>query len=218
MAEKAGDAALAANPHWLIFVEGIDHYQGQYYWWGGDLAAAKRYPVKLSEPGHLVYEAHDYGPDVYNHSWFGAKNFPPNLPGVWESNWAYLKDQNMVPVLLGEFGGRSVGNDTRARGREHSSRSSSGTASATPTGAGTPTPATPAGSSMTTGRPSSEPNWTSCVPISSRCRRRSGTDREATGIYHSRTDACETGEPAVTAGAAPGNGSRSTRSTSTSAA
>jgi endoglucanase len=26
MAEKAGDAALAANPHWLIFVEGIDHY------------------------------------------------------------------------------------------------------------------------------------------------------------------------------------------------
>jgi endoglucanase len=33
MAEKAGDAALAANPHWLIFVEGIDHYQGQYYWW-----------------------------------------------------------------------------------------------------------------------------------------------------------------------------------------
>jgi endoglucanase len=68
--------------------------------------------VKLSEPGHLVYEAHDYGPDVYNQSWFGAKNFPPNLPGVWESNWAYLKDQNMVPVLLGEFGGRSVGNDT----------------------------------------------------------------------------------------------------------
>ena len=111
MAQKAGDAALAADPHWLIFVEGIDHYQNQSYWWGGDLAAAKRYPVRLSEPGHLVYEAHDYGPGVYNQSWFGAKNFPANLPGVWDSNWAYLQEQNIAPVLLGEFGGRSVGND-----------------------------------------------------------------------------------------------------------
>jgi hypothetical protein len=32
MAEKAGDAVRTANPHWLIFVEGIDNYQGQYYW------------------------------------------------------------------------------------------------------------------------------------------------------------------------------------------
>jgi endoglucanase len=110
MAEKAGNAVLKVNPHWLIFVEGIDNYQGQYYWWGGDLQAAKRYPVELSEPDHLVYEPHDYGPEVYNQSWFQAKNFPDNLPAVWNRNWAYLKEQNIVPVLLGEFGG-SVGND-----------------------------------------------------------------------------------------------------------
>ena len=110
MAEKAGNAVLAAAPHWLIFVEGIDNYQGQSYWWGGDLAAARRYPVRLSEPGHLVYEAHDYGPDVYNQNWFQAKDFPHNLPAVWNSNWAYLKEQNIAPVLLGEFGG-STGND-----------------------------------------------------------------------------------------------------------
>jgi endoglucanase len=110
MAEKAGNAVLAAAPNWLIFVEGIDNYQGQSYWWGGDLAAARRYPVRLSEPGHLVYEAHDYGPDVYNQSWFQAKDFPRNLPAVWTRNWAYLKEQNVAPVLLGEFGG-SAGND-----------------------------------------------------------------------------------------------------------
>jgi endoglucanase len=110
MAEQAGDAVLAAAPHWLIFVEGIDNYNGQGYWWGGDLAGAKRYPVVLSEPDHLVYEAHDYGPDVYNQNWFLAKNFPNNLPAIWEQNWAYLKTQNIAPVLLGEFGG-SVGND-----------------------------------------------------------------------------------------------------------
>jgi endoglucanase len=112
MAEKAGDAVLKANPHWLIFVEGIDHYKGQYYWWGGDLAAAKRYPVHLSLPDHLVYEAHDYGPSVAYQSWFQAKNFPDNLPAIWDRNWAYLKDQGIAPVLLGEFGGQSVGNDT----------------------------------------------------------------------------------------------------------
>ncbi len=115
MAEKAGDAILNVNPHWLIFVEGIDHYKDQYYWWGGDLAAAKRYPVRLSVPNQLVYEAHDYGPGVSNQAWFQAKNFPANLPGIWERNWAYLKDQGIAPVLLGEFGGQSMGNDTEGK-------------------------------------------------------------------------------------------------------
>jgi endoglucanase len=115
MAEKAGDAVLAANPHMLILVEGIDNYQGQYTWWGGDLAAAKRYPVELSEPGHLVYEAHDYGPNVYNQNWFQAKNFPHNLPAMWNKNWAYLDEQNVAPVLLGEFGGQWTGNDAEGQ-------------------------------------------------------------------------------------------------------
>jgi endoglucanase len=115
MAEKAGDAVLQANPNWLIFVEGIDNYHGQHYWWGGDLAAAKRFPVQLSVPNHLVYEAHDYGPGVSYQSWFQARNFPDNLPGIWERNWAYLKDQGIAPVLLGEFGGQSMGSDTEGK-------------------------------------------------------------------------------------------------------
>jgi endoglucanase len=111
MAEQAGDAVLAAAPHWLIFVEGIDNYDGQGYWWGGDLAGAKRYPVVLSEPDHLVYAPHDYGPSVWGQNWFRAKNFPNNLAGIWDADWAYLKEQNIAPVLLGEFGAQSVGND-----------------------------------------------------------------------------------------------------------
>ena len=111
MAEKAGDAILKVNPNWLIVVEGIDNNEGQSTWWGGDLAAAKQYPVQLSEANHLVYEAHDYGPDVYNQPWFQAKNFPNNLAAVWNKNWAYLDEQNIAPVLLGEFGG-SVGKTT----------------------------------------------------------------------------------------------------------
>jgi endoglucanase len=96
-------------------VEGVDHYKDQYYWWGGDLAAARHYPVRLSVPNQLVYEAHDYGPGVSNQAWFQAKDFPANLPGIWERSWAYLKDQGIAPVLLGEFGGQSMGNDTEGK-------------------------------------------------------------------------------------------------------
>jgi endoglucanase len=111
MAEQAGDAILKVNPNWLIIVEGTSSFDGQSTWWGGDLAGAKQYPVQLSEAHHLVYEAHDYGPSVYNQNWFMANNFPNDLAGIWDKNWAYLSEQNIAPVLLGEFGG-AVGNNT----------------------------------------------------------------------------------------------------------
>ena len=110
-AERAGNAVLAANPDWLIFVEGIEHYQGDYYWWGGNLEGAERFPVQLSLPDKLVYEAHDYGPEVWGQQWFKAANFPRNLPAVWMKHWAYLQMKENTPVLLGEFGGRSMGQD-----------------------------------------------------------------------------------------------------------
>src|SRR5437870_1150925 len=60
-AEQAGNAVLAANPDWLIIVEGIDQYQNDSYWWGGNLEGVTQYPVRLSKPDKLVYSAHDYG-------------------------------------------------------------------------------------------------------------------------------------------------------------
>ncbi len=108
-AERAGNAILKVNPNWLIIVQGVDHYQNDYYWWGGDLEGAGKYPVRLSEPAKLVYSTHDYGPEVYPQSWFWAPDFPRNLAGIWEKNWAYLQLQGQTPVLVGEFGARTVG-------------------------------------------------------------------------------------------------------------
>lgn len=110
-AERAGNAILAANPDWLIIVEGIDKYQDEYYWWGGNLRHVRDFPVRLSNASKLVYSAHDFGPGVYNQSWFTAPDFPNNLEGIWNSHWAYVQQQGIGPVLLGEFGGRSVGQD-----------------------------------------------------------------------------------------------------------
>jgi len=111
-AERAGNAILAANPDWLIIVEGIEIYNHGLFWWGGNLQGAGDYPVYLSEPDKLVYSAHDYGPDVYPQSYFWAANFPQNLTSVWESHWAYLQEQNQAPVLIGEFGANTVSDTT----------------------------------------------------------------------------------------------------------
>jgi endoglucanase len=110
-AERAGNAILAANPDWLIFVEGIESYNGDGYWWGGNLAGARVAPVRLSRPERLVYSAHDYGPEVSGQSWFLDPEFPRNLPAVWRRHWSFLAEEKRAPVLVGEFGGRSVGGD-----------------------------------------------------------------------------------------------------------
>ncbi|MBI2942116.1 MAG: cellulase family glycosylhydrolase [Chloroflexi bacterium] len=107
-AERAGNAILAVNPDWLIIVEGIERYENDWYWMGGSLQGAGLAPVRLSRPDKLVYSAHDYGPGVFNQGWFQAPDFPRNLPTVWDKRWGYLVRQNVAPVLVGEFGGKSV--------------------------------------------------------------------------------------------------------------
>src|SRR5258706_3041166 len=104
-AERGGNAVLSVNPSWLIVVEGIEAYQNNYYWWGGNLMGAKQFPVRLAHPAQLVYSAHDYGPDIWEQTWFKAPSFPRNLPAVWQSHWAYLQTEGIAPVYLGEFGG-----------------------------------------------------------------------------------------------------------------
>lgn len=105
-AQRAGNAILAANPNWLIVVEGIESYSGQNYWWGGNLAGAGANPVTLNTANRVVYSPHDYPASVYPQSWFSAANYPNNLPAVWDATWGYLFKNNVAPVLLGEFGSK----------------------------------------------------------------------------------------------------------------
>jgi endoglucanase len=107
-AEKGGNAVLNANPNMLVIVEGNDKYQEEQFWWGGNLKGAKEHPVRLNNHSKLVYSAHDYGPGVYNQNWFMDPNFPANMPKIWDEHWGYLEKENIAPVLMGEFGGRSV--------------------------------------------------------------------------------------------------------------
>lgn len=110
-AERAGNAILAANPDWLILVEGVStNVQGvtSNYWWGGNLKGVRNYPVRLNVTNRLVYSPHDYGPGVASQKWFEDASFPSNMPAIWDEYWGYIHKENIAPILVGEFGGRSV--------------------------------------------------------------------------------------------------------------
>jgi len=103
-AEKAGNAILSVNPDLLIIVEGVESVGGVGYWWGGNLRGAGANPVNLNVAGRLVYSAHDYPSTVASQPWFGASDYPNNLPAIWDDRWGYLVKNNVAPVLVGEFG------------------------------------------------------------------------------------------------------------------
>ena len=103
-AERAGNAVLAINPRALIFVEGVDAYENDFYWWGGNLEGVRTAPVRLAVANPLVYSAHDYGPTESGQSWFTPTMTDASLSAVWTKHWAYISQDNIAPVWLGEFG------------------------------------------------------------------------------------------------------------------
>ncbi|MDB9524404.1 glycoside hydrolase family 5 protein [Oscillatoria sp. CS-180] len=115
-AERAGNAVLSINPQWLMVVQGVENnvpdQQLDIHWQGGNLEGAGRYPVRLLRPDKLVYSPHEYGTGVFEQPWFSEPNFPANLRDRWQIGFQYLADENIAPILIGEFGGRQVDADS----------------------------------------------------------------------------------------------------------
>ncbi len=103
-AEKCGNAILAANPDWLIVVEGVEKVGSDGYWWGGNLTGVKSKPIKVSDPSKLMYSAHEYGPEVHDQPWFSDSSFPNNLPALWTAKFDFIMQQGLGHILIGEFG------------------------------------------------------------------------------------------------------------------
>ena len=103
-AERCGNAILAANPNWLIIVEGTGQFGGTTTWWGGDLQGVTTYPVVLNVTNKLVYSMHEYPASLFVQAWFTNTSYPTNLPSVWNSFWGYIYRSNTAPLLMGEFG------------------------------------------------------------------------------------------------------------------
>lgn len=119
-AEKVGKQILDINPNLLIIIEGIETYpkEGQDYstkdinnfygtWWGGNLRGVKDYPVNIKKyENKIIYSPHDYGPGVSSQPWF-EKDFTKDslYKDVWKPNWFYIQEENIAPLLIGEWGG-----------------------------------------------------------------------------------------------------------------
>ena len=105
-AERCGNAILAANPNWLILVEGVEKVGSDSYWWGGNLSGVAALPVVLNVPNKLVYSMHDYPASVSAQPWFSAADYPQNLAAVWDAHFGFVFKNNTAPLLLGEFGSK----------------------------------------------------------------------------------------------------------------
>jgi aryl-phospho-beta-D-glucosidase BglC (GH1 family) len=103
-AAKCGKAIVAANPAITVIVEGVENYKGDNYWWGGNLRGVRDAPITEIPAANLWYSAHEYGPEVYNQSWFQSSDFPDNLADIWESKFWFVQKKGIAPVFIGEFG------------------------------------------------------------------------------------------------------------------
>lgn len=101
-AARIGNAILKIAPDWLIVVEGVAVYDGDTYWWGGNLMGAREHPVALDRKDKLVYSAHDYPASVHDQPWFDGRD----LTQTFRDHWGYLVEEGIAPVLLGEWGSR----------------------------------------------------------------------------------------------------------------
>lgn len=103
-AQRAGNAVLSVNSNLLIFVEGIQTFNGVSGWWGGNLMGVQNFPVQLNVANRVVYSAHEYATSVADQPWFHDSTFPNNMPGIWDQKWGYIFNNNIAPLWIGEFG------------------------------------------------------------------------------------------------------------------
>jgi endoglucanase len=95
-AERASEVLLDLNPNWLMFVEGMSS--------ANDLTGVRERPIVLSVPGRVVYEAHVYQWSGWGQlSPYGRRNYDSFVKAM-RKNWAYLIEEDLAPVWIGEFG------------------------------------------------------------------------------------------------------------------
>ena len=120
-AERLGDHVLSQCARLLIFVEGVGYEpgapgmdaSGDGIWWGENLYGVRKQPVSLMDQKKLVFSPHTYGPSVYEQSYFGATDFPDNMPKIWTERFEFVRRTTGAPVVIGEMGGHYTGLDKR---------------------------------------------------------------------------------------------------------
>ena len=124
--ETAANRILDIKPNMLVMCEGIESYpkEGSSWnspsdndfhnnWWGGNLRGVKDFPIDLGDrQSQFMYSPHDYGPLVFKQPWFyPGFNKESLYQDVWQDNWMFIHEDNIAPLLIGEWGGFIDGGD-----------------------------------------------------------------------------------------------------------
>ncbi|KAH6660018.1 cellulase [Truncatella angustata] len=96
-AEKAGNRLLKLKKDWLIVVGGTES--------GNDLTGVAKRPVEVDVENKVVYSAHVYAWSGWGSSEgrYSKRNYASFIRAM-RTNWAYLVEDDIAPVWLGEFG------------------------------------------------------------------------------------------------------------------
>jgi endoglucanase len=113
-AQRAANAILSINSNFLIIIEGVDCYNGDCDWWGGNLEGVAAHPITLNISNRLVYSAHDYGPNLFQQSWFNGSTSFSTLLSVWKKFWGYINENRIAPIFVGEFGTSNDASDVES--------------------------------------------------------------------------------------------------------
>ena len=105
--QRIGNSILYWCDRWLIVAQGSSG-EGTHmgYWWGENIAGQIQAPITLSLPNRLVMSPHVYGDG--SQSYMSARDFPHNLPGVWDLHFGHVAEQASVPIVIGEWGGQWI--------------------------------------------------------------------------------------------------------------
>lgn len=124
--ETASNRILDINSNMLIMCEGIESSpidgvswdttdEDSFYsnWWGGNLRPVRDFPIDLGDrQSQFMYSPHDYGPLVFQQPWFYEGFSKDTLyEDVWKDNWMFIHEENISPLLIGEWGGFMDGGD-----------------------------------------------------------------------------------------------------------
>ena len=109
----SGSPTLGSNPgHSRLPLDLLLRRSGATSVQGEVLQGVREHPVHLRGGGSnkIVYSPHSYGPSVFKQPYFADPSFPSNMPAIWGLQYGALAEEG-VPIVIGEWGGRLVGQD-----------------------------------------------------------------------------------------------------------
>jgi endoglucanase len=111
--EASAARILAKNPNLLIFVEGIECYNGDSTWRGGNLKGVKDYPISLGAyQKQLVYAPQEWGPTAGPQAWLvSGFNYDSLMNSHWRPEWFFIHEQGIAPIMISAWGGKSSGDN-----------------------------------------------------------------------------------------------------------